>query len=71
MPHKTIQKFLHLSRHLNYHVVMDHDYSDDFDGDDLWEDSLDESFEWESSMASAGWGTDEDYGYYGGDDWGE
>jgi hypothetical protein len=50
---------------------MDHDYSDDFDGDDLWEDSLDESFEWESSMASAGWGTDEDYGYYGGDDWGE
>lgn len=32
------------------------------------EPDIDEQFEWESSMASAGWGTDEDYGYFGGDD---
>lgn len=46
---------------------------DDFDGDDFtdFEPVLDEQFEFDSAMASAGWGTDEDYGYFGGDeDWG-
>jgi len=33
----------------------DEDYGDDMDGD------------WDSAMESAGWGTDEDYGYYGED----
>lgn len=33
----------------------DEDYGDDMDGD------------WDSGMTSAGWGTDEDYGYYGED----
>lgn len=50
---------------------MDNDYSD-YDNDDFDGDWMDHSFEWESSMASAGWGTDEDYGYFGEDsDWGE
>tara|TARA_R100001509_G_scaffold103377_1_gene60826 strand:- start:194 stop:352 length:159 start_codon:yes stop_codon:yes gene_type:complete len=34
----------------------DYDYDDSMDGD------------WDSGMASAGYGTDEDYGYYG-DEW--
>jgi len=32
------------------------EYCDDMDGD------------WDSAMESAGWGTDEDYGYYGDED---
>ena len=35
----------------------DEDYDDSMDGDH------------ESALASAGFGTDEDYGYYGGDDY--
>ena len=35
----------------------DYDYDDSMDGDH------------ESALASCGWGTDEDYGYYGGDEW--
>ena len=34
----------------------DYDYDDSMDGD------------WDSGMAAAGYGTDEDYGYYG-DEW--
>ena len=37
-----------------------------FDPEDLLED-MDGDFD--SAMASAGFGTDEDYGYYGNDDW--
>ena len=35
------------------------------------EDEYDESMDGdhESALASAGWGTDEDYGCYGGEDW--
>lgn len=33
------------------------------------EPDLDFGFEHDSSMMSVGWGTDEDYGYYGGDDY--
>ena len=29
---------------------------------------IDFGYEHDSSMASIGWGTDEDYGYFGGDD---
>ena len=46
----------------------DDDCNDDFEFDFDDEPWLDESFEIESALASAGWGTDEDYGYYG-DDW--
>lgn len=40
------------------------------------EPDLDYMTEFDTAMASAGWGTDEDYGYFGGDDdwggdWGE
>ena len=36
------------------------------DYDDNYDDSMDG--DWDSGMASAGWGTDEDYGYFGGDE---
>jgi hypothetical protein len=39
----------------NYDCIEE-DYDDSMDGDH------------ESGLASAGWGTDEDYGYYGGND---
>jgi hypothetical protein len=35
--------------------------------DDVTEPPLDFGYEHDSAMASAGWGTDEDYGYYGDD----
>ena len=37
--------------------------------DDFWYDDGDESMDGDhdSAMTSAGWGTDEDYGYYGDD----
>lgn len=38
----------------------------DYDYD--YEPDIDFGFEHDSAMASAGWFTDEDYGYYGGDD---
>jgi len=38
--------------------------------EDSWDDSYDDSMDgdMESGLASAGWGTDEDYGYYGDDE---
>ena len=36
--------------------------------DDVTEPPLDFGYEHDSSMTSVGWGTDEDYGYFGGDD---
>jgi hypothetical protein len=42
------------------------DYEDDFDDfDDYYDESMDGDHD--SAMTSAGWGTDEDYGYYGDD----
>jgi hypothetical protein len=52
----------------NGRMDYDDDCNDDFEFDFDDEPWLDESFEIESAFASAGWGTDEDYGYYG-DDW--
>jgi hypothetical protein len=50
------------------------DYNDDRDCEDNsgeidWHDEIDDSMDGdtESALASAGWGTDEDYGYYGED----
>ena len=51
---------------------MSYEY-DDFEEDDtvgeFEDDSFDDSMDGdaESALASAGWGTDEDYGYYGDD----
>ena len=42
---------------------MDDDNGEDEDWDDTHDDSMDGDHE--SGLASAGWGTDEDYGYYG------
>ena len=42
------------------------DHEDEFDEfDDYYDDSMDGDHD--SGMTSAGWGTDEDYGYYGED----
>jgi len=52
----------------------DHDdfYGDDLDADEMidqWDDNYDDSMDGDhdSAMTSCGWGTDEDYGYYGDD----
>lgn len=42
-----------------------YDESDGFDDEDDWDESMDGDHD--SAMESAGWGTDEDYGYYGED----
>ena len=48
-----------------YGESMDYeDYNDEAD-DDSYDDSMDGDHE--SALSSAGWGTDEDYGYYGDD----
>ena len=44
------------------------DYDDDYYDEDDYDDSMDG--DWDSGMASAGYGTNEDYGDYGGGmDW--
>ena len=50
------------------------DYNDFYEmvesgADDFWYDNVDDSMDGDhdSAMESAGWGTDEDYGYYGDD----
>ena len=61
-------------------IYDDHDdfYSNDSDPDgdgdydpdyDIWDEEYDDSMDGDhdSAMESAGWGTDEDYGYYGED----
>jgi hypothetical protein len=48
-----------------YGECMDTDLSDYGVEDDSFDDSMDGDAE--SALASAGWGTDEDYGYYGDD----
>lgn len=60
----------------SYEDDMNYDDYNDFYGEinaeDLesgWDDSYDDSMDGDhdSAMESAGWGTDEDYGYYGDD----
>ena len=48
-----------------YGECMDTDLSDYEVENDSFDDSMDGDAE--SALASAGWGTDEDYGYYGDD----
>ena len=51
--------------------AMDYeDYNDDVEEEvDVWDYSYDDSMDgdFDSAMRDAGWGTDEDYGYYGED----
>jgi len=46
----------------------DEGYDEEYEESD-WDDSYDDSMDgdMESGFSSAGWGTDEDYGYYGDD----
>ena len=48
-----------------YGESVDYDDYNDEAGDDSYDDSMDGDHE--SALASAGWGTDEDYGYFGED----
>jgi len=48
-----------------YGECMASDYSDHEVDDESFDDSMDGDAE--SALASAGWGTDEDYGFYGED----
>lgn len=59
-----------------YSYAPEDDMDDDFPPDENGEDDFDgepaESFDLTDggdALASAGWGTDEDYGYDGGDEW--
>jgi hypothetical protein len=47
--------------------VYDEDMVDYMCDDEYWEDDYDDSMDGDhdSAMESAGWGLDEDYGYYG------
>lgn len=52
----------------SYHPDADHEirsHVDDEEDDDSYDDSMDGDHD--SAMESCGWGTDEDYGYYGDD----
>ena len=54
----------------NYHPDAAHEISTHVDEeDDVWDDDYDDSMDgdWDSAMRDAGFGTDEDYGYYGED----
>lgn len=51
---------------------MDADHGFDEDDEDFYDDSWDDESmdgDHDSAMESAGWGTDEDYGYFGGEDY--
>lgn len=48
-------------------ACLDRDYEDDDYGMEDYDDSMDG--DWDSGMASAGFGTDEDYGFFGGDEY--
>jgi hypothetical protein len=57
---------------INYDMIAEMNDSEfyednevEYEDDDIWYDDLDGDHE--SGLASAGWGTDEDYGYYGDD----
>jgi len=52
-----------------YDDDMNYDDHDEKEEDDVWADSYDDSMDgdFDSAMRDAGFGTDEDYGYYGDD----
>lgn len=49
-----------------YDALMEEWYEDGWDNDD-YHASDDMDGDWDTGMTSAGWGTDEDYGYFGED----
>lgn len=60
---------LHDEDNVNYDDYNDFYREDEIEEDDAWDDSYDDSMDgdFDSAMRDAGWGTDEDYGYYGED----
>jgi hypothetical protein len=57
--------------HNDFHLsdLDDEDVNNENEEDDVWDDSYDDSMDgdFDSAMRDAGFGTDEDYGYYGED----
>jgi len=56
--------------HNDFYLSDPDDDVNNEDGErDVWDDSYDDSMDgdFDSAMRDAGWGTDEDYGYYGED----
>jgi hypothetical protein len=53
----------------NDFYLEDSDEDEEDEDYDAWDDSYDDSMDgdFDSAMRDAGWGTDEDYGYYGED----
>ena len=72
MAERTIYPWIDDESHDRDDVNYDdyYDFTDIVD-DEEWDDSFDDSMDGDhdSGMTSAGWGTDEDHGYYG--DYGE
>lgn len=58
---------------MNYDDYNDFNEMVEDGADDFWYDNGDDSMDGDhdSAMTSCGWGTDEDYGYYGEDDGGD
>lgn len=59
---------------MNYYDEIETGFWTDEDKEEFaaeHEDSFEEDGDWMDgdALASAGWGTDEDYGYFGGEDW--
>lgn len=64
MAERTIYPWIDDESHDMY-LWNDEDVDDMSDEDDFYDDSMDGDHD--SAMESAGWGTDEDYGFYGED----
>jgi len=67
MAERTIYPWIDDESHDRDDVNYD-DFNDFTDGEgEEWDDTYDDSMDGdhESGLASAGWGTDEDYGFYG------
>lgn len=69
-PDNSYDEDFNMDRDTNYDDYEDF-YEDDLEnsGEVDWHDEIDDSMDGdaESALSSAGWGTDEDYGYYGED----
>ena len=69
MAERTIWPWIDDESHDSYALMADY-FLDRYDGvEPEYEDDYDDSMDGDhdSAMESAGWGTDEDYGYYGED----
>ena len=67
MPESEVEAYIEHFRSIGYEL-SDIDDSTEFEDDDEPFGMTDAEAD-ADTLASAGWGTDEDYGYFGGDEW--